>query len=244
MINLSSVTLLIIDCIDIPRAQKALDISTKHIQFGAVKFLTSLKTNDKRKVEIPHIDSIEKYSEFCIKDLYKYVDTEFVLMIQYDGFILNPQSWTDEFLKYDYIGAPWFIEREFWFTKFGLPRELKGQTVVGNGGFSLRSKKFLETSAKLAEQGVFKKYQPEDLQLCVFHKKEMEQEGIVFAPKEVAEKFSVEGSDCVYDAQFGFHGLEWTDISKWIKENPEWNTKQGFWFLFINFFSKITRVFK
>lgn len=43
-----------------------------------------------------------------IKELNKYIETDYVLIVQYDGFILNPKAWMDEFLEYDYIGAPWW----------------------------------------------------------------------------------------------------------------------------------------
>lgn len=89
-IKLLNVTLVGIDCVDVQRIQKALDISSQDIEFGAVKLLTSLPTDDVRKVEIKNLDSIEKYSEFCIRDLVTYIETEFVLIVQYDGFILNP----------------------------------------------------------------------------------------------------------------------------------------------------------
>ncbi len=220
--KLSNITLIGIDCVDVNRLIKALDISTEDIEFADVKLLTSLETDDKRKVSIPHLDTIEKYSEFCIRDLVKYVDTDFVLLVQHDGFILNPDSWSDDFLKYDYIGAPWIINQEFWFTEFNFPRELLNTTVVGNGGFCIRSKKFLKISSRLADQGVFEQYQPEDSVMCVHHKKEMEDAGVVFAPAEVAERFSIEGDGHVYDKQFGFHGFRWTDISKWVDENPRW----------------------
>ena len=230
MKKLSNVTLVGIDCVDVERIQKALDISSKDIQFAEVKLLTSLSTDDVRKVEIPPINTVEEFSEFCIKDLHKYVDTDYVLLVQHDGFILNLESWEDEFLQYDYIGAPWFIYEEFWFELFDLPRELFDTLVVGNGGFSLRSKKFLEKSAELANKNIFKKYHPEDLMLCVWNRKEMEEVGIKFAPADVAARFSVEGDyrDLLnaklapYDKQFGFHGLKWTDISKWIEQNPQY----------------------
>ncbi|MHB1316755.1 MAG: DUF5672 family protein [Minisyncoccota bacterium] len=226
MKKLPNVTLIGIDCVDIERIQKALDISSKEIEFAEVKLLTSLPTNDARRVEIPHLGSIEAFSKFCICNLMEYVNTDFVLLVQHDGFILNPQSWTDEFLNYDYIGAPWFAHDEFWFIRFNFPRELFDTTVVGNGGFSLRSKKFLETSRKLADEGVFDIYHPEDLVMCVWNRKVMEDAGIHFAPPEVAKIFSIEGHDHVYKDQFGFHGLQWTDISKWIEANPKWDIKQ------------------
>lgn len=99
MKKLPNITLMGIDCVNVERLQKALDISCAGIEFGAVKLLTSLETSDSRKVEIPHIGSIEDFSKFSICDLYKYVDTEYVLLVQYDGFVLNPQSWNDEFLN-------------------------------------------------------------------------------------------------------------------------------------------------
>ncbi|NVN96822.1 hypothetical protein HXX01_01070 [Candidatus Nomurabacteria bacterium] len=225
-IYLPNVTLLGIDCVDTERLIKALDISSEQIEFADVKLLTSLPTSDKRKVLIPHIGSTAEYSEFCIRKLADYVDTDFVLIVQYDGFVLNPSSWTNEFLNYDYIGAPWFVHDEFWFTKFLFPRDLLDKTVVGNGGFCLRSKKFLEVSSRLADEGVFDKYHPEDVALCVWNKDKMEKEGIRFAPNDIAEKFSIEGGDHIYRNQFGFHGFKWTDISLWIKENPKWRITQ------------------
>lgn len=227
MLNLPNVTLLGIDCVNVERLQKALDISSGKINFAKVKLLTSLETNDPRKVEIPHIDSVEKFSEFCIKDLHKYVDTDFVLLVQYDGFILNPESWEDDFLKHDYIGAPWLVND--WGLGMGFfTKEQLGKYVVGNGGFCIRSKKFLKASSELANKDVFEKYHPEDIVLCSWYRKEMEDAGMVFAPEDLANRFSIEGRDEVYDKQFGFHGLKWTDISKWIIENPRWGIENVF----------------
>lgn len=223
--RLTNVTLMGIDCLDADRVAKALDISSQAIDFAEVKLLTSLPTADPRKVEIPRIDSIEAFSEFCIRDLHKYVDTEYVLLVQYDGFILNPGSWEDDFLNYDYIGAPWLVA-EWSLRDFDFPESLLGQRVVGNGGFSLRSKRFLETSARLADDGAFGKCHPEDVVLCVWDRAAVEAAGIRFAPPETAARFSIEGDDDAYDKQFGFHGLKWTDISKWIKENPQWEIQQ------------------
>lgn len=211
--SLPNVTLLGIDCVNVERLQKALDISSEKFEFGAVKLLTSLPTSDNRKVEIPHIGSIEDYSEFVIRDLHHYVDTDFVVLVQYDGFILNPNAWEDEFLKYDYIGAPWFVED--WSVKnFNFPPELINTYVVGNGGFSLRSKRFLQVSAQFAEQGLFKPYHPEDVALCVWHHKDFEQSGLTFAPSDIAARFSfegdgdMEGKNDLYTNQFGFHGFQ------------------------------------
>ena len=57
-------------------------------------------------VSIPPMD-LMGYSKFMLQDLYKFVDTKFCLVIQSDGFVINPNLWTNQFLEYDYIGAPW-----------------------------------------------------------------------------------------------------------------------------------------
>lgn len=219
-LNLPNVTLLGADCVNVERLQAAMDVCQKDIEFGAVKLLTSLPTNDKRLVKIPHIGSVEEYSKFCVTDLKNYVDTDYVLIVQYDGFILNPESWTDEFLNYDYIGAPWLVA-DWSVRDFNFPENLLGTVVVGNGGFSLRSKKFLEVSAKLVEEGKIPQVHPEDVSLCIWHKDLLESRGIKIAPPDLASKFSIEGDDQVYEKQFGFHGFSWTDIDKWIDAHPE-----------------------
>lgn len=224
MISLPNVTLIGIDCVDVARLQLAMDICMKEVMFGSVKLLTSLPTDDERKVEIPHISSIDAYSRFCLLDLYKYVDTSHVLIVQHDGFILRAEAWQDSWLEYDYIGAPiqigeWTIDRH------GVPETETGSLVVGNGGFSLRSKRLLELTAKLGTAGNFTLDEPEDWAQCYTEKAKLEAAGIKFAPVPVAEAFSFEGRSLEYyqyvDA-FGFHGLRWTDISRWLALHPQY----------------------
>lgn len=146
------------------------------------------------------------YTDFVLKELHKYIDTEHVLIVQYDGYILNPHLWQDEFLNWDYIGAPWSIEQ----TK------IHGGTmdnVVGNGGFSLRTKKFLQVASE-----VFKE-QPitincEDILCCIEYYDLFVERGIRFAPIELAFQFSIEDvfpeefvpdSPYKFKKPFGYH---------------------------------------
>lgn len=221
MKKLSNITLLGIDCVNVERLQAAMDICQKDFEFGAVKLLTSLPTNDPRLVKIPPIGSIEEYSKFCIEKLKDFVDTDFVLLVQHDGFILNPESWTDEFLDYDYIGSPWLVA-DWSVEKYNFPKSQLGKVMVGNGGFCIRSKKFLEVSAKLFREGKIPVVNPEDVSLLVWHKDLIEAEGIKIAPPELAQKFGIEGEEWTFDKQFGFHGFAWTYIDKWINEHPEY----------------------
>lgn len=113
----------------------------------------------------------------------------------------------------------------FFVEHFEFPKELLGKTVVGNGGFSLRSKKMLSLCAKLAKENAFQKSHPEDLVICVYDRKLIEENGIKFAPYEVAKNFSFEGEFGErkdWNGEFGFHGYRWTDISKWLEKNPEY----------------------
>ncbi len=216
-LELPNVTLLGIDCLNVERLQVAMDVSQQDIEFGAVKLLTSLPIKDSHLVVIPHIGSIEDYSRFCIEDLHKYVDTDFVLLVQYDGFVLNAARWNPEFLSYDYIGGP--IDTSTWKEwKLDIP---KPHYVVGNGGFCLRSKKFLEISAKLASDGKIINMHPEDIALCAWYKDLFEKEGLRFAPVELAMKFSVQSDYGEYKKPFGFHGLYGENLDTINKEHPD-----------------------
>ena len=82
-------------------------------------------------------------------NLNNYIDSDFVLIIQDDGHIVNPHLWDNEFLNYDYIGAPWPNNKK-WKNRFSKYDEKVSSNIIrnfnlnniGNGGFSLRSKNF------------------------------------------------------------------------------------------------------
>jgi hypothetical protein len=144
------------------------------------------------------------YNRWLIRELPNYVSTEFALITQWDSGIINPDLWTDSFLEYDYIGAPWPLE-------YGLPHR------VGNGGFSLRSRKFLQESSKIADFCPIDSFirQNEDYFLCVSAYSHLSAQGIKWAPLNVARSFSVERpsidisvvpEDILSYRSFGFHG--------------------------------------
>ena len=145
---------------------------------------------------IPCLDeefSMGKYNEFCIKELVDFFDTDFVMMFQYDGFILNPINWNDMFLEFDYIGAPW------WYND---------TNNVGNGGFSIRSKRLhtiLAKDSNILKMRSFDKSN-EDHFICRICGDYLKNDHIIkFAPESVACKFSLEGD--FYDPScLGFHG--------------------------------------
>lgn len=141
-----------------------------------------------RVVESGEINSIERYSEFILKDLGANINHDFILVVQWDGFVTHPENWSNEFLQYDYIGAIW----------------PNGMSVnqVGNGGFSLRSRKLLDA---LCKSDIVLSH-PEDLCICDVNRGLLEEKyKISFAPPEVASGFSYEHVRPLVPS-FGFHG--------------------------------------
>lgn len=134
------------------------------------------------------IRNIADYSRFMLKGLQAYVKTSHVLTIQWDGYVINPNTWQEQFFQYDYLGAPWPKKSGLW---------------VGNGGFSLRSAKLL---AALQDDAIVATH-PEDVCICDQHRAYLESEhGIQFAPPELAEEFSFEFAK-PHPYTFGFHGM-------------------------------------
>lgn len=221
---LDTVTLIGIDDLDINRLRLAADLCLEYFDFADVKLLTSREAPEVPDiVPASPIRSTAEYSEFVVRRLHEHVDTPHALIIQYDGFILNPEAWTDEFLEYDYIGAPWLSGDAEYDSRYGTHPHLKGRWVVGNGGFSLRSKQLLGACAELAGGDVITEYHPEDVVLSVHHREVLESRGLTFAPVPLARHFSFEGGagkHC-WSGQLGFHGLRYTDISAWLKDRPD-----------------------
>jgi glycosyltransferase involved in cell wall biosynthesis len=140
-------------------------------------------------VKIAALPSVESYSTFVMKELVNHIDTEHCMIVQQDGYVINGSAWSDEFVAYDWIGAPWFWDK-----------------VVGNGGFSIRSKRLMEELAKPE----YTDLHPEDDKICRAYRKQLEAKGFTWAPAHVADKFSIEnqGLDLKgkYTGQLGWHG--------------------------------------
>lgn len=192
-IDLRNVTLCSVDCLNPVLASRALDLSRNHCDFGDALLLTDRHIDcNARLALIPAIDSKEAYSTFMLKELNRWIDAPWALVIQWDGYVLDSASWTDEYFNYDYVGARW-------------PCHQDGMTV-GNGGFSLRSKRLLVILAG------DRRFQPdpdipEDVLIGRHFRPTLEAEyGIRFAPEHLADRFSVEMAE-IEGPTFGFHGI-------------------------------------
>jgi hypothetical protein len=204
-INLPNVTLVSITSVKIQETIKSIEKSCKGIEFGDVKLLTNenIKSDLFKTIKIPKID-YEGYSKFVVYDLHKYIETEFALIVQHDGFVTSPDKWDPSFLNYDYIGAPFPIPED----EFSYRDPLGNIIRVGNGGFSLRSKKLLElpTELNLEWRSYFGYYNEDGFFVC--HNRHIfEEAGCFFAPLDVAKYFSHESSipEIENIIPFGFH---------------------------------------
>ena len=216
-LQLKDTTLICVDCRDLTRTVPVMLRCEELVDFGAVKLLTRLHTNYDKKIEITNISSHVMYSIFMLKEIYKYIDTKYMLVVQSDGFIINPNSWNDEWKQYDYIGAI--------FNQWD---------AVGNGGFSFRSKKLMEYMSSLLPSWDITKEDADKLQssmtcyedgaISMNYKELIEVNGFKIAPLDVAGKFAAGGNkndEYFNEYPFGFHGCWRTiDLKTGRVENP------------------------
>lgn len=192
MKNLPDVTLVAITTRDFGTTVTALKKSIQQIKPHSVLFFSNIKFEDPdyECIVIPKFKNWEEYNEFVCKELWRYITTSHVLLVQHDGHVLDGSVWTDEFLEYDYIGAPWTY---------------KDGRNVGNGGFSMRSKRLMHIMATdefITSQGI---YSPEDEVICRLYRKYLEQiHNVSFAPEELAHQFAYEMHPPKHPT-FGFH---------------------------------------
>ena len=209
-LKLPNVTLLAATSSEMDEAQVSMRISLQNIEFGAAKLLCTTapkqKYPDIEYVSIPPLNSVDDYNEIIFQDLHKYFETSHCLIVQSDSFVVNSNLWKEEFLVFDYIGAPWSNKIQL---NPNLVLHLEKNTV-GNGGFSLRSHKLAETSAKINFNSLKFPLKSEDIIICHYLYKEMLNNSIRFAPPELAAQFSMENVNHLYgqdvNSVFGFHG--------------------------------------
>lgn len=223
MLNLPDVTLISIDTTDdLGGTLNSVYTSMSGIDFSSIKIITTKEqiennlslVDDGIVLEEPVTDikNYNDYNHYVIYNLHNHVETTHCLLVQPDGFVLFPDKWDNNWLDYDYIGAPWAYVEDAYIDPFGNHHR------VGNGGFSLRSKKFLEVPTKVEvpwetnnsdfywmPEGVVNYH--EDGNVCVHNRHIFIGQGCKYAPVEVAVRFSQETRvpECEGVTSFGFH---------------------------------------
>jgi hypothetical protein len=182
MINLPDVTLVIptTRAHDLARIT-ALDLVSK-VNFGGVL----IYTDDIERMTVPgaRYIKVEDWPDKKASGLFYYTEaareitTSHALLMEWDAGACDMGMWSDEFLQYDYIGAPWGT---------GMCRQWPGY-MVGNGGFALVTKRLVD----FCYDEKFKIYT--DMYVSCNHRQELEARGgFKWAPEDVARKFSYEG---------------------------------------------------
>lgn len=168
-------------------------------------------------IEIPKLNGQLDYSYVTLTLCPDYCLDDFDIIVQWDGYAVNPDAWTDEFFKYDYIGATW------------------DDGVVGNGGFSWRSKKLYDAFRFVGIKHDYNQFEkelvdrpmhygedkngrfvPEDVVICRLYRNSFENLGVKYAPYEIADRFSIENHSYIspwtgkpnewVGKSLGFHG--------------------------------------
>lgn len=191
-VTLENVSLVTTTSVALAAAVDALHASMRQAKFGEVLLLSDQPPPIEihasiRWRPIARLASRADYSRFMLRELADHVRTTHVLCIQWDGFVLNGDAWDPRFLDYDYIGAVW-------------PHFDDGHNV-GNGGFSLRSKRLLNACKQLPFDGTV----GEDVIIGRKCRAELEANGIRFAPAALAGRFAYERTPPT-GQEFGFHG--------------------------------------
>lgn len=202
-LKLPNVTLVMVETRCHELARLALEDSIKNIEFGEILICSDIEiklSKQSKWVKAPDFDSYDGYCFYVLQEVPKLIKTSHNLLIQFDSWVLDPFMWDNEYLKYDYIGPPW------WY---------KDGKNVGCGGFALTSTKFCNFIANNIDK--YSLVQPTDDAICRTNRVAYEAEGFVFAPEELARNFGFERVG--YQGQhFGFHGMfNWPLVLTWDK---------------------------
>ena len=184
---LPDVTVVVLDCVAHDLSRAAIADTLKQIDPAEVMVWSDkdiYKNGQWFETDMRSMRQVEETLWYIVP---KYITTSHLLIIQWDGWVINGHKWRNLWLNCDYIGAPW------WYKTLN----------VGNGGFSLRSAslaKFMMNNVALFPIG-----SPEDQKLCRDYRMRLTRERFYWADEYEAQKFAFERNGPWNT--FGFHGL-------------------------------------
>ena len=196
MISLPQVTIICVTGRDAEAHIKALEKSCEGINFGDVKMIYQ-----------PTIKSIDDWSQKIFYDLGDYVQTSHALLIHSNGYVVHPECWRDEWLKYDFAGSPFPLPSD----DFSY-RDIYGKIQRVGNSVGLRSKKLLDLPKKLdIEWKSFHGFFNEDGAVSVNYRHIFEANGCTYMPFEEALYFGRENElpeNQDIDKTFVFHNYK------------------------------------
>ncbi len=218
-LRLPQVTLVAMSSVNIRATIKAMEYSMRGIVFGDAVLITHKKPFGlPKKIRYSHTDKLDTIDAFNYKMVYElgdHIHTDFALIVHADGFVVHPEMWRDEFLDYDYIGAPWPLPPKGDTTTY---RDINGNICrVGNSA-GIRSKRLMDFPKKAqipwkGEYAYGKMWFYEDGFICCKIRHLLEAQGMRIAPIEVAKYYSHEKMipEITGITPFAFHKWEGTN---------------------------------
>lgn len=204
-LQLPDVTLVMVETRNHELAKLAIADCLKVIDFGDLVIVTDKPSEfaefDHLKPQIKVVEDWPDklgWSRSWWFDVPPMLRTRQTLNIQWDSWVWDTTMWTDDYLKYDYIGAPW------WY---------KDGKNVGNGGFCLKSSRMARYIYDRRDQFPVETSLDDDL-LCRKYRPKLEDAGFVWAPEPLAHDFAFE---CCRPSEtsrhFGFHAMyNWPNV--------------------------------
>jgi len=190
-LSLPNITLVMMDTTCPELAKLAVEDSLGVADFGdVVVFSDKTWMDGPRFIKAQPWRSPDEYNHYFWYEVPKYLTTEWAIFIQWDSWLLDASQWADEFLQYDYIGAPW------WYFD---------HLNVGNG-CGLRSTRLMRFLAN--RKNTFPlTIREEDHLLSRIYRPQLEAHGFKWAPNHLASQFSFECTRPAPDSKhFMFHG--------------------------------------
>lgn len=192
-LNLSSVTLIMVETLCHDLAKIAVEDCIKHADFGEILIFSDkhLGVSGALNIKVENWPSKLGWSEWLWYGVPEHVKTPQALLLQWDAGICKPDQWKDDFLNFDYIGAPWGWHGD------GLE--------VGNSGFSLRSKRLQDFL--VLHRDKFPVLDPEDVAISRTYRPALETQGFKWADIGKAFDFAFENNRKQNLDHFGYHGV-------------------------------------
>lgn len=178
MLKLPNVTLIALTDYKLEEHKTVADKVSESIEFGDVKIIYDRAINH----------DVNNWNRKIVYELWKSVDTDFAFLFHADGYPIHPDVWRDDFLNWDYIGAPWPLPIDDYSY-----RDPSGTIQRVGNSVGIRSKRLLELPSKLNME--WKSYfgnTNEDGFISVHNRHIFEEHGCTFAPLEIAKYFSKE----------------------------------------------------
>lgn len=204
MLNLPQVTLFAFCTIDHAAANYAFEYSQRGIEFGDSLVFTDKPEFFPTAKNVHVVAPLKSYQDGCVQHCtqsYNLIPprlkTSHMLSVQWDGFVLRPDLWDDEFLNYSLLGSLMF------------------DWAPCNHGFVMFRRDYYECLRKLNLPPTYEACSPCDQIICIRHREAMEKLGCQFPPHDLCRRFARENILPVEDT-FGYHGRASYD---WLKDN-------------------------